>query len=67
MDIANILAELRLEHEQLEEAILALERLAAGGTRRRGRPPAWMANLKNETVEKRRRGRPTGSENRTDA
>ena len=67
MDIANIVAELRLEHEQLEEAILALERLAAGGKRRRGRPPAWMANLKGEAVEKRRRGRPPGSENKTDA
>jgi hypothetical protein len=65
MDIGNILTELRLEHEQLEEAILALERLAAGGKRRRGRPPAWMANLKSGAVEKRRPGRPSGSENRT--
>jgi hypothetical protein len=67
LDIANILAELRQEHEHLEEAILALERLAAGGKRRRGRPPAWMANLKNESAEKPRSGRPSGSENRTDA
>ena len=65
MDIANILGELRLEHQQLEEAIIALERLAAGGKSRRGRPPAWLANMKNETAEKRRPGRPPGSENRT--
>jgi hypothetical protein len=65
MDIDNILTELRQEREQLEEAILALERFAAGGKKRRGRPPAWMANLKNETVEKRRRGRPPGSKNKT--
>jgi hypothetical protein len=59
MDISKILSELRVEREQLEEAILALERLAAGGARRRGRPPAWMARLKDETVAKpARRGRP---------
>jgi hypothetical protein len=64
VDIANTLAELRVERERLGEAILAFERLAAGGAKRRGRPPAWMAKLKNETTEKRRRGRPPGSKNR---
>ena len=61
MDIAKILAELRLEHEQLAEAILSLERLAAGGKKRRGRPPAWMVNINAEVVGKRRPGRPKGS------
>ncbi len=42
MDVAKILAELRLEREQIEEAIVSLERLAQGRGRRRGRPPAWM-------------------------
>jgi len=42
MDIAKILAELREEREQIEEAILTLERLVAGRGRRRGRPPAWL-------------------------
>jgi hypothetical protein len=65
MDIANTLAELRLERERLGEAILALERLAAGGAKRRGRPPAWMTKLKNETTERRPRGRPPGSKNKT--
>jgi hypothetical protein len=65
MDISKILAELRLEREQLGEAILSLEVLAAGGAKRRGRPPAWMAKIKDETVEKRRRGRPPGSKNKT--
>jgi hypothetical protein len=64
MDISRILAELRLEREQLGEAIASLERLAAGGTKRRGRPPAWMAKIKDETIGKRRRGRPPGSKNR---
>jgi hypothetical protein len=65
MDINKILAELRLEREQLGEAILSLERLAAAGAKRRGRPPAWMAKIKDELIEKRRPGRPPGSKNRT--
>jgi hypothetical protein len=64
MDISKILGELRVEREQLEEAILALERLSAGGAKRRGRPPAWMAKLKDEAVA-RRRGRSPGSKNKT--
>jgi len=37
-----MLAELRLEREQIEEAILTLERLARGRGKRRGRPPGWL-------------------------
>ena len=58
MDVSKILEELRQEREQLEEAILSLERLARGRGRRRGRPPAWM-------VEAKKRGRPVGSKNKT--
>ncbi len=58
MDVAKMLAELRQEREQIEEAILSLERLARGRGKRRGRPPAWMAT----TVKKR--GRPPGSKNK---
>jgi len=61
MDVAKILLELRSEREQIEEAILSLERLARGRGNRRGRPPAWMAEL---TLPKRR-GRPPGSKNKT--
>lgn len=47
MDIHSILADLRTEKERLEEAILTIERLAAGSlAKRRGRPPKWMASLK---------------------
>jgi len=46
MDVSKILAELRLEREQIEEAILSLERLATNRGRRRGRPPKWMADAK---------------------
>jgi hypothetical protein len=71
-----MLTELRLEREQIEEAILTLERLARGRGRRRGRPPAWlkeaasnMANNNEEeesdsltgSTEPRRRGRPPGT------
>jgi len=60
MDVSKILAELREERQQIEEAIVSLERLARGRGRRRGRPPAWMSEL---TVK--RRGRPPGSKNKT--
>ena len=47
MDIHRILTELRSEQERLEEAILTIERLAASSlTKRRGRPPKWMASAK---------------------
>ena len=46
MDVTKILAELRLEREQIEEAIMSLERVATGRGRRRGRPPKWMAEAK---------------------
>jgi len=57
MDVAKILAELRQEREQIEEAIISLERLARSRGKRRGRPPAWLAVA-------RKRGRPVGSKNR---
>lgn len=70
-----MLTELRLEREQIDEAILTLERLARGRGRRRGRPPAWLKDaaaavslsdgnspeLLLSDSEPRRRGRPPGS------
>jgi len=64
-----MLAELRLEREQIEEAILTLERLARGRGRRRGRPPAWLKEAVSSAAaesgdtasgeaEPKRRGRP---------
>jgi len=46
MEVNKILEELRKEREQIEEAILTLERLAEGRGRRRGRPPAWLAEAR---------------------
>jgi hypothetical protein len=61
MDVSKILVELRQERTQIEEAILSLERLARGRGRRRGRPPAWLAE------PPKKRGRPPGSKNKSAA
>ena len=67
MDVDKMLAELRMEREQLDEAILTLERLARGRGRRRGRPPAWLKDATTEILAAqngdgaapaKRRGRP---------
>ena len=60
MDVAKMLADLRQEREQIEEAILSLERLARNRGKRRGRPPQWMQEVK-------KRGRPPGSKNKPKA
>ena len=60
MDVLKMLTDLRQEREQIEEAIVTLERLARGRGRRRGRPPAWLAAIK-------KRGRPPGSKNRKES
>jgi len=63
-----MLAELRIEREQIEEAILTLERLASGRGRRRGRPPSWLRDaaavaesFSGTPVEVKRRGRPAAT------
>ena len=59
MDVSRILEELKAERQQIEEAIVSLERLAHGRGRRRGRPPAWMSEAKRrETAE----GKPQAAE-----
>lgn len=63
MDVNKMLGDLRREREQIEEAILSLERLAKGRGRRRGRPPAWMSQIE----QPKRRGRPPGSKNKNPA
>jgi hypothetical protein len=83
LDVDKMLAELRLEREQIEEAILTLERLARGRGRRRGRPPAWLKDPANASLileegledlngnghlpEPKRRGRPPGSKTKQPA
>jgi hypothetical protein len=58
MDILKMLAELRAERGQIEEAILVLQRIARGRGKRRGRPPKWV-------TEEKRRGRLPGSKNKS--
>ncbi len=79
MDVDKMLAELRLEREQIEEAILTLERLARGRGRRRGRPPTWLKDAaaavsaageegsSDVSSEPKRRGRPPGSKTKHSA
>jgi hypothetical protein len=62
MEINKILDELRQEQASLEEAILSMQRFAAGRGRRRGRPPAWL-KAASENLPKKR-GRPPGSKNK---
>ena len=62
MDVNKILVELRQERQQIEEAIISLERLARGRGRRRGRPPAWLSEAMH-----RRRGRPPKNSNKVAA
>jgi hypothetical protein len=40
MDVLKMLSDLRQERAQLEEATIAIKRIARG--QGRGRPPAWM-------------------------
>jgi hypothetical protein len=68
MDLEKTIAELRVklqhiegsaEREQIEEAILDLERVARSRGRGPGRPPNWMAD-----ITPKRRGRPPGSKDK---
>ena len=63
MDVTKMLGELRQEREQIDQAIMILERLARGRGKRRGRPPAWMTEATVSALP-RKRGRPPGSKNK---
>lgn len=59
MDVMKILNDLRQEREIIEEAIITLERLARGQGKRRGRPPAWMAALRDKEKQEAAEGAET--------
>jgi hypothetical protein len=42
MDIQQMIADLREERAYIDEALIALEKLAHTRTPRRGRPPSWL-------------------------
>jgi hypothetical protein len=59
MDINKMLVELRLERDQVSEAIGVLGRLALGrGKRGRGRPPKWITEVKRRRRPKRSKNNP---------
>ena len=44
MELTKVIAELSAERAAIDEALAALDRIArASPTKRRGRPPAWLA------------------------
>jgi hypothetical protein len=59
VNLQKMIEEMEAEHQLLGNAIILMKRLAQGRGRRRGRPPAWMSELKLK-----RRGRPPGSKNK---
>ncbi len=48
MDLSKALAELREQRDNIDQAILSLERLASGRPRGRGRPPGRKSDIKKE-------------------
>ena len=55
MDAHQILAELREERERINEAILALERIAGSQQgKRRGRPPKWLQETRGGAGRKKK-------------
>jgi hypothetical protein len=49
MDVLKMMAELYAERERINQAIAAIERLAAGTRgKRRGRPPKWRTAVDNQ-------------------
>jgi hypothetical protein len=64
MDLNSILDQLRQQRDHVDESIAALERIASGMGRRRGRPPKWMAQAAAATpAPAKKRGRPPGKKN----
>ncbi|HUO32473.1 MAG TPA: hypothetical protein VMU80_24880 [Bryobacteraceae bacterium] len=50
MDLAKALAELKQQRDNIDQAIMSLERLAADRPRGRGRPPGRRAVTKKHPV-----------------
>lgn len=47
MNVSRMIAELRSERDNVDQAIAALTQLAGSQRRRRGRPPAWLVPVDN--------------------
>jgi hypothetical protein len=57
MDLAKVIRQLHEELDNLDAAILSLEKLQET-SRRRGRPPAWLAEVKSQNKNSRKTVRP---------
>ena len=64
MDVNRILDELKQEHAFLQHTIDALERLARGQGKRRGRPPAWLKDTAPRRAPQPRQDSPRQSRTR---
>ncbi len=53
MDINKIIKDLRSERDDIERAIIALEKVLGG--KRRGRPPSWMKAMEEPAQTKSRK------------
>ncbi len=63
-----MLADLREQRQQIDEAIAVIERLASGRTgKRRGRPPAWMKKAETESAAPEKKGRTFSEAQRREA
>lgn len=59
MDLDKVLAQLRADLENVDQAILSLERLRQATHRRRGRPPLWLSGDHNKKPARPPRARKT--------
>ena len=57
MDLAKVLRQLHEELENLDAAILSLEKLQKSG-KRRGRPHAWLAEVNPRKAKPQRKASP---------
>jgi len=62
MDLARVLRQLHEELQNLDAAILSLERLEASGRRNRGSTPAMLAELKASAAEAKKKRDPREKE-----
>jgi hypothetical protein len=51
VDVLKMIAELQQERAQIEETIIAIERLASGQGKRRERPPACLKKHRHQKGE----------------
>jgi hypothetical protein len=62
MDLEKVLAQLRAELENVDAAILSLERLQQATSKRRGRPPLWLSGDHDDNSSRPRRRKPRRSD-----